>query len=68
MSELKYASVRYCPQLGRNVIMEGKFTGKGDLHWECLNKEDCDYKLEGCRNRLIPKSKETVQSLSAEVG
>ncbi len=54
MRELKYASVRYCPQLGHNVVMEGITAKDGGFRLECLNKEDCGFSEEGCRNLLLP--------------
>lgn len=58
MRELKYASVRYCPHLGHNVIIEGRLTEKGDFCLQCLNKDDCGFREEGCRNRLLQRTEQ----------
>lgn len=68
MREFKYASVRYCPHLGYNVIMEGRFTEGGGFKLECLNKEDCGYREMGCRNLLLKQGTEKTESRSIEVG
>ena len=52
MADSKYTSVRYCPHLGHNVIIEQRIRG-GVVCLECLNRADCGYSEEGCRNRLI---------------
>ena len=67
MRELKHASIRYCPHLGHNVVMETRLTENGDCRWECLNKSDCGYNLEGCRNLLLPQNVRT-KGKEAEVG
>lgn len=53
MRERKCASVRYCPHLGHNVIMEERLGDGGCPKWKCLNKEDCGYREMGCRNMLL---------------
>lgn len=68
MREFRYASVRYCPHLGHNVIMEGKCTENGGVRLECLNKDDCGYREEGCRNLLLMQSSEKAEQRSIEVG
>ena len=68
MRELKYASVRYCPHLGHNVIMEGSLGDGGSLNWECLNKGDCGYLEMGCRNMLVNGRRMTGETRQIEVG
>lgn len=65
MKDFRYASVRYCPHLGHNVIMEGRFSGDGFV-LECLNKNDCGYREKGCRNLLLPASERCRSAKSAE--
>ena len=66
MRDIKYASVRYCPHLGHNVIMGGRPSKTGALSWECLNKEDCGYREKGCRNMLIPAVRDQTISAGKE--
>ena len=61
MREYRRAHVRYCPHLGHNVIMEGRVSEKGEFRLECLNKDDCGYNKEGCRNRLIMDAGRAVE-------
>ena len=68
MRELKYASLRYCPHLGHNVVMEGRFLGDGGFKLECLNKGDCGYREAGCRNLLLKQTAERSETRSIEVG
>ena len=53
MTEPKHTSVRYCPHLGHNVVLRGRFSESGDFSFECLNKEDCGFSESGCRNLLL---------------
>lgn len=68
MRELKYASVRYCPHLGHNVIIEGRLGDGGGLRWECLNKDDCGYREMGCRNMLLNNQSIKSDVKHTEVG
>lgn len=54
MRDFGNATLRYCPQLKQNVIMEER-RGRGEKEkfLECLNKCDCGYEKLGCRNLLI---------------
>lgn len=52
MRGLKYASVRYCSLLERNVVFENYYGEDGERKCECLNKSLCGYETSGCRNRL----------------
>lgn len=68
MRELKYACIRYCPHLGHNVIMEGRYTDAGGVRLECLNKADCGYEEKGCRNSLLNFRAEKTERIGTEVG
>lgn len=48
----KNCLLRYCPHLGRNVIMEATH-GPSGRRLECLSKSDCGFFEEGCRNLLV---------------
>lgn len=71
MKDLKYAALRYCPFLGHNVVMEGRYTDEGTV-LSCLNKADCDYCEKGCRNLLLNErmvcAEKTTPTVHAEVG
>ncbi len=54
MNEYKLADLRYCPTVGQNVIMQRVRRQDGE-HIECLNKSDCDFAKNGCKNSLILK-------------
>lgn len=57
MSRFKFASVRYCSLLKRNVVFESCYTETGEHSCECLNKSLCGYDSCGCRNRLYTVSR-----------
>lgn len=67
MKERSCACLRYCPQLGRNVIMESKYTD-GRIKLECLNKAECNYCEKGCRNLLLPDYGKMSAMAGAEAG
>ncbi len=58
MRETKYANVRYCPHLQRNVIIEGRPSSCGGVKFECLNRSECGFSEKGCRNLLWPDCRE----------
>lgn len=53
MGEFKYACVKYCTHLGRNIVMVSCFRAEGERNVECLNKAECGYDECGCRNSLM---------------
>lgn len=60
----KNCCTRYCPLLGRNVIMETKHGPMGK-RLECLSKGECGFREEGCRNLLL-KSPATTEKTAAD--
>lgn len=66
MRDFGNATLRYCPQLGQNVIMEERRGQGGKTKClECLNKRDCGYDKLGCRNLLIEYSMANAEEKSS---
>ena len=57
---------RYCPLLGRNVIMETQKDLNG-YTLECLSKAECGFCEEGCRNILLAKNSCKDCAANAEI-
>ncbi len=53
MEEFRYASLKYCTHLGKNIVMQSYYKSDGSRVSECLNKSDCGFCEYGCRNALI---------------
>ncbi len=53
LKDLKITDVRYCTHLGRNVIVVS-VPASEERRIECLNKGECGFERDGCRNRLPP--------------
>lgn len=66
---VEFASVRYCSQLGRNVVFQNCYSESGDCRSDCLNKSLCGYTECGCRNLLLhPSMKMADDSRRGEIG
>lgn len=65
MPKFKFASVRYCSHLERNVVFENYYNEKGECKCECLNKTLCDFEECGCRNRLYCTSLQMTPKVSS---
>lgn len=53
MGKFRYASLKYCTHLGKNVVMQSYYESDGNKVIECLNKFDCGFCEHGCRNALF---------------
>lgn len=60
MRNFKYANLRYCSLLERNVVFESYYDECGEKNCECIYKSLCSYDKYGCRNRLFAPSAAAV--------
>ncbi len=53
MGDFRYASLRYCSVLKRNVVFENYYDSDGKGVSDCIYKSLCGYDKCGCRNSLF---------------
>ncbi len=53
MGNFRYASLRYCSVLKRNVVFENYYDSEGKGVSDCIYKSLCNYDKCGCRNSLF---------------
>lgn len=53
MGNFRYASLRYCSVLKRNVVFENYYDSEGKGVCDCIYKSLCNYDKCGCRNSLF---------------
>ncbi len=52
MGNFRYASLRYCSVLKRNVVFENYYDSEGKGVCDCIYKSLCNYDKCGCPNSL----------------
>ena len=63
MGDFQFVNVKYYTHLERNVVLLSFFDENGEVCSECLNKSDCGFVENGCRNSLaqfVPLGKENA--------
>lgn len=71
MGNFRYASLRYCSVLKRNVVFENYYDSEGKGVSDCIYKSLCNYDSCGCRNSLFAGFMPAVASAkeaNAELG